>query len=95
MIQKTKVVIAINPPPKDGRCECCGRRKSELKPFGASGDPLYGDFTGAYLVKTFRDVGNTGCVGASWECRDCIILSDKEYQEKLRGATNESRSNGN
>ena len=25
-----------------------------------------------------------GSIGASWECRDCIILDDDEYFEKLR-----------
>lgn len=44
----------INPPPHDGRCNCCGRHLSELKPFGKAGDPLPGDFDGALLVKTFR-----------------------------------------
>lgn len=120
----------INPPPEDGRCDCCGRHISELKPFGKAGDPLVGDFDGALLVKTFRPVGpydeeaeklyNTwfaDCesheeyeetekalkrkygeekvdsvmirteayaqTGASWECRDCCILDDDQYFEKL------------
>jgi hypothetical protein len=46
--------INLNPPPEDGRCECCGRHISELKPFGGPGDPLVGDFSGAYLIKKFR-----------------------------------------
>jgi hypothetical protein len=92
--------VCINPPPQDRRCEVCGRHISELKPFGGTGDPLVGDFTGAFLVKKFRTLAprfadeqlhdykkkygdepadiykqamNT--VGASWECRDCIVLS--------------------
>jgi hypothetical protein len=48
--------INLNPPPEDGRCECCGRHISELKPFGGPGDPLVGDFSGAYLIKKFRDI---------------------------------------
>ena len=44
----------INPPPADGRCECCGRSLDELEPFGKAGDPLVGDFSGALLVKKFR-----------------------------------------
>jgi hypothetical protein len=119
----------INPPPPDGRCDCCGRHISELKPFGGPGDPLVGDFTGAFLVKGYRSLGSydeeaekafeeaercykadgfdriidwmidkygrkeaigIDCavqaphsVGSSWECRDCIVLDDEEYFEKL------------
>ena len=46
--------ILINPPPRDGRCEVCGRHISELSPFGGSGDPLIGDFSGELLVKRWR-----------------------------------------
>lgn len=49
--------INLNPPPEDGRCDCCGRHIGELKPFGGPGDPLVGDFTGALLVKMFRPFG--------------------------------------
>jgi hypothetical protein len=49
--------ISINPPPGDGRCMCCGRHISELKPFGKAGDPLVGDFDGALLIKKFRTLG--------------------------------------
>jgi len=79
---KTRPGININPPPKDGRCYCCGRHVSELKPFGGPGDPLVGDFTGAYLIKKFRSFG--GCASSSWECRDCAVLDEDEYHEKLR-----------
>ena len=48
--------IAINPPPSDRRCECCGKLADELKPFGKAGDPLVGDFDGAKLVKSFRNL---------------------------------------
>ena len=44
----------LNPPPSDGRCHCCEKHISQLKPFGKAGDPLVGDFDGAYLVKKFR-----------------------------------------
>jgi hypothetical protein len=44
----------INPPPSDGRCECCGRSLDELRPFGKAGDPFVGDFSDALLVKMFR-----------------------------------------
>jgi hypothetical protein len=47
----------INPPPQDGRCECCGRHISEVKPFGKAGDPLAGDFDGALLIKKWRPDG--------------------------------------
>jgi hypothetical protein len=126
---KPRPGININPPPKDGRCECCGRHISELKPFGKAGDPLVGDFDGALLVKRwrpdgpydeeaeramknaekrFRDEGYENPLEwmvneygkdkgeqfffavelhhdlrKSWECRDCIVLDEEEYFEKL------------
>jgi hypothetical protein len=119
----------INPPPRNGRCNCCRRHISELKPFGGPGDPLVGDFTGAYLVKKWRADGPyneeaemamreaDSCyekdgfddsldwmidrygkeegealyytymlfhsVGSSWECRDCAVLDEDEFHEKL------------
>ena len=39
--------ININPPPLDGRCECCRRHLNEVEPFGE------GNFEGYRLVKTF------------------------------------------
>lgn len=48
--------ISINPPPQNGKCECCGEHLSGLKPFGKAGDPLVGDFDGALLVKIFRSM---------------------------------------
>ena len=54
---KPKQGLNINPPPKDGRCDCCGKHISELKPFGGPGDPVNGDFSGAFLVKNYRSVG--------------------------------------
>jgi len=75
MKQKT---ILINPPPSDGRCEGCGKHISKLKPFGGAGDPLVGDFNGAILLKTYREY--MGCVGASWECRECIVKPDRDQK---------------
>lgn len=49
--------IYVNPPPKDGRCYCYGRHISELTPFEETEDPLFNDFDGAYLVKTWRRAG--------------------------------------
>lgn len=37
------------------RCDCCRRPLSELKPFGKAGDPLVGDFDGAFLIKDWRE----------------------------------------
>ena len=54
---KEKARININPPPEDGRCDCCGRHISELTPFGKAGDPLVGDFDGELLIKKLRAVG--------------------------------------
>lgn len=51
---KPRPGININPPPEDGRCMCCERHISELKPFGKAGDPCVGDFQGVYLGKSFR-----------------------------------------
>lgn len=49
--------IIINGPPKDGRCDVCGRHISQLTPFGGPGDPLMGDFTGELLVMRWRHTG--------------------------------------
>jgi hypothetical protein len=124
--------ININPPPADGKCDCCGRHISELEPFGKAGDPLVGDFEGALLIKKWRpagpydeeaekalfqadkclsDAGRKGedpihwmvkvygkekgeklywsamayaATGSSWECRDCAVLDEDEYFEKLK-----------
>ena len=46
--------VSINPPPKDGRCDCCKRHIRDLPPFGKAGDPLVGDFSGMKLVKVWR-----------------------------------------
>ena len=44
----------LNPPPEDGRCECCGRHISQLKPFGRVDHLIYGNLEGELLVKTWR-----------------------------------------
>jgi rubredoxin len=116
--------MIIDPPPEDGRCECCGGHIRELKPYDNS---EYPKFIGTYLIKTFRrdlpldkeaeralneaeanckegqsprqwliekygeEKGNalnimghgSSTVSTSWECRDCIVLDEKEYFEKL------------
>ena len=46
--------IDLAPLPRIECCDCCGRPMSALRPFGGPGDPLVGDFTGAFLVKTYR-----------------------------------------
>jgi Zn finger protein HypA/HybF involved in hydrogenase expression len=69
---KNKARVLISPPPMDGRCECCGRHVSELRPFRS----------GSLLVQKFRNT--LGCIGPSWECRDCILLSDKQYKFQKR-----------
>lgn len=65
----------------DAWCRGCGKHCTLLTPFGGAGDPLNGDFNGQYLVKTWRDCG--GSIGSSWECRDCIVLSDEEIYAQL------------
>ena len=77
--QVRKPYIRINPPPSDNRCNGCGRHIRELKPFGGPGDPLVGDFSGAFLMKHFRDLCGVGQADACWDCRDCFVLDDEEY----------------
>jgi len=48
---KLRPGLNLNAPPADGKCQCCGRHITELKPFGNSSDPL---FCGAFLIKIFR-----------------------------------------
>jgi len=80
-IKENVKILHINPPPMNKRCECCGRHIKDLKPFGGKGDPLVGDFKGALLVKTFRE-SVPNLVSASWECRNCIVLSNADYRKK-------------
>jgi hypothetical protein len=46
--------LHINPPPPDGRCDCCGKDLNELKPYSLVGHPCGVDIEEALLVKTFR-----------------------------------------
>jgi hypothetical protein len=43
--------------PEEWCCQCCGRPESQLKPFGKAGDPLVGDFDGAFLFRDMRADG--------------------------------------
>jgi hypothetical protein len=78
---KPRPGINLNPPPDDGRCECCGKHISELKPFGKAGDPVNGDFDGAYLVKTFRSPGryNEEAMQAMKEAEDQAPEDPREW----------------
>jgi len=69
-----KKTISINPPPRNGNCECCGKNIKDLKPFGKAGDPLVGDFDGALLVKTFRSMGPKQ---SKWKVDDMMIQGRK------------------
>jgi len=71
----------VRPPPGDLRCEVCQRPPGELSPFGGPGNPLSGDYSGAVLVKRRR---TKGLLGSSWECRDCVVLGDDEYDRTLK-----------
>ena len=82
--KQAKTRIVINGPPNSGRCHGCGKGPGELKPYGKAGDPLVGDFDGALLIKTFRE--QSGTVGASWECRDCIVLNKRAFLKVAEGA---------
>ncbi|MGO8761448.1 MAG: hypothetical protein ACLP2P_12140 [Desulfobaccales bacterium] len=63
---RIKPGLNINPPPEDGRCERCGKHISEVKPYK----------NGVLLVKNFREVCDSGCISASWECSECISEDD-------------------
>jgi hypothetical protein len=53
-VKPTPGKINNHPTRGDGRCSCCGRHWRQLKPFGKAGDPLRGDFEGAWLVQRYR-----------------------------------------
>jgi rubredoxin len=88
--------IIINGPPKDGRCDVCGRHMSELIPFGGAGDPLVGDFSGELLVKKFRPAGpyNKEAVKA-WEEYEkefpLKIISEQPIADGIRDVKFEKR----
>lgn len=64
----------INPPPRDGKCDCCGKHISELKPYGKAGYPLVGDFDGVLLLKRFRQDGPY-----SEKAEKAVKEADKHY----------------
>ena len=72
--------ISINPPPQSGKCECCGKHISKLKPFGKAGDPLVGDFNGALLIKTFRSMAPKQ---EEFDISDCMDRDEYLYEEKF------------
>jgi hypothetical protein len=47
----------INPPPDDGRCDCCEKHLNELKPFSVTGHAWGMDIEDALLVKRGRPMG--------------------------------------
>jgi hypothetical protein len=46
--------MSINPPPADGKCDCCDKHINDLEPFSISNYSDVGDIDGALLVKRFR-----------------------------------------
>ena len=53
-----KARVFLNPPPEDGKCQCCGKHISQLKPFGKAGkSKKKGYFDDALLIKNFRSEG--------------------------------------
>ncbi len=71
----------VRPPPGDLRCEVCQRSPEEVPRYGGFGDPLPGDYSSAILVKRPR---KKGLLGSSWECRECTLLSDDDYERALK-----------
>lgn len=71
----------VRPPPGDLRCEVCQRSPDEVPRYGGPGDPLPGDFSGAILVKRPR---SKGLLGSSWECRECALLNNEDYERALK-----------
>ena len=71
----------VRPPPGNLRCEGCQRAPGEVPVYGSIDDPLPGDYSGAILVKRPR---GKGLLGWSWECRECVTLSDEDYERALK-----------
>ena len=68
-----KIRCIINPPPSDGRCRCCGRHITELKPF---------DFDGALLVKRFREcMAPDKRLDATWGIYTWNCESEDDYRK--------------
>ena len=82
--KQKKPIIHINPPPRSGRCQCCGKHIDELKPFGGKGDPLVGDFTGAKIIKNYRAMSNKDS-DKIWDTKNMWVkeknLTKKEKEE--------------
>lgn len=78
--------ININPPPANGRCQCCGRQLSELKPFGTAGNPLEFDLDGELLVSSWRRLcprdENSERLFAKY-FGNCRTEEDFEFERKL------------
>jgi hypothetical protein len=70
-------LVNINPPPKDGRCYCCGRHISELEPFERDNDDFPFGFGGSYLVKTWRPAGPYNA-----EAAHAVRESERRYSEE-------------
>lgn len=72
-------------------CECCGTDITQLDFFDEDTD-----FGAGFLVKVIRKNIQTGKVIKSFECCDCVHLSDKEYwarkQDSQQNQGNSSES---
>lgn len=71
----------VRPPPGDLHCEVCQRAPGDVALYGGPGNPLSGDYSGAILVKRPR---SKGLLGSSWECPECAVLSDEDYERALK-----------
>lgn len=66
----------------DVTCDCCGKHIGQIEPYIG-----HGIYNQAYLIKTFRphgpcDEDGFAEYGSSWECKDCVALSDDQYLDK-------------
>ncbi len=75
---KARPGININPPPSDGRCMCCGKHISELKPYGKAGEDLLfdEDFSDALLLKRWRP-----CYPYFEEDAKAVIEAELNYRD--------------
>ena len=86
-------MIIINPPPPDLRCEICEKHVSELEQFVdmhiqtiSNGTVVIPYMTEENkLKKNFRAIGGDHhyVAGASWECKNCLLLSQEEADTEL------------
>lgn len=72
-VTKKRGRILINPPPRDRRCACCGRRMEDLDR--------------KRLYKDWRELD--GMLGAFWVCAFCFGLDDETYWRLYRAAKQE------